>query len=138
MNPKVSIGGAVLTIVGGLLILLVGAVVSYVFGALLSLSPVAHHALTHYLYLGPVLGLIIIIVGVLALVAPSLNILWGLLAIVLSIVSIFSTAIGGAFLGFILVLIGGILILVKRAPPPPATWTPPVNAPMGTPPPPPS
>jgi hypothetical protein len=136
MNPKVSVAGSVLVIVGGLLILLVGAVVSYVISSLVgSLHIGGTTALSSILVLGPVFGLIVIIVGVLALVAPDLNILWGILAIVVGILSIFSTAIGGVFLGFILALVGGILIMVKRAPPPAPMYQP-MAPPMGAPPPP--
>lgn len=135
MNPKVSIGGSILTIIGGFLILLVGAVVSYVISGLVSGFHVGVGGLAGILVLGPVLGLLVIIVGVLALLAPDLNILWGVLAILLSIVSIFTTAIGGVFLGFILALVGGILILVKKAPPP-APMAPPMYPPMQAPPPP--
>ncbi|MCI4352675.1 MAG: DUF6114 domain-containing protein [Thermoplasmata archaeon] len=128
MNPKVSIAGGVLTILGGLLMLLVGALVAYVVKTLTSGISIGGSALTSVLILGPVLGLIVIIVGVLAMVAPDLKILWGVLVIVLSIVSLFTTALGGFFLGFLLALIGGILILVKKAPPP-APMYPPMSAP---------
>lgn len=133
MNPKVSIAGSVLTIFGGLLILAVGAVVAYVLHALASGVHIGNSALNTILALGPVVGLVIIVIGVLALVAPSLNILWGILAIILSIVSLFTVSLGGFFLGFLLVLIGGILILVKKAPPP----APMMYPPMATAPPPP-
>lgn len=133
MNPKVSVAGGVLTIVGGIFILLVGAVVAYILGSLLSgFSFGGKNALTSLLFLGPVVGLVIIVVGVLAMVAPDLKILWGVLVILLSIVSLFTTALGGFALGFILALIGGILILVKKAPPP----APMMATPMGAPPPP--
>lgn len=129
--------GGVLTIIGGFFILSIGAVVAYIvglfggfrFGGLIS----------SFLVLGPILGLIIIILGILALVLPDLNVAWGALVIILSVLSIFSSAIGGLFLGFLLALIGGILILVKRAPPPVAPWTPappPMSPPMAPPPPP--
>jgi hypothetical protein len=133
MNPKVSVAGGVLVIVGGLLILLVGAVVSYVFAGLASGFHLGSSALTSFLYLGPLLGFVLIIIGALAFGLPSLNILWGILAIVLSIVSLFTTALGGVFLGFILVLVGGILIAVKRAPPAPvAPYVPAPPPPTGT------
>jgi Family of unknown function (DUF6114) len=135
MNPKVSVAGSILVIVGGLFILLVGAVVSYVISSLAGSFHVGSTALSSILVLGPVFGLIVIIVGVLALVAPDLNILWGILAIVISILSIFSTALGGVFLGFILALVGGILIMVKKAPPPAPMYQP-MPPPMGAPPPP--
>jgi hypothetical protein len=137
MNPKVSIGGSVLVIIGGLFILLVGAAVSYLLHSLLAGFHIGGgSALNTVLVLGPLMGLLVIIVGVLALVAPDLKIVWGILAIVLSGVSIFTTAIGGVFLGFILALIGGILIMVKRAPPPAPMASP--MAPMMPAPPPPS
>jgi hypothetical protein len=135
MNPKVSIGGSVLTIVGGVLILLVGAVVAYVLHSLFSGFGIGSSSLTGILVLGPVLGLVVIVVGVLAMVAPDLKILWGALAIIVSGLSLFTTALGGVFLGFLLALIGGILIMVKRAPPP-APWAPPMPPSMPAPPPP--
>jgi hypothetical protein len=133
MNPKVSVAGSVLVIVGGLLTLLVGAVVSYVFHSLFSAVHIGSTALTSFLFLGPVLGLVLVIVGILALVLPSINIVWGILAIIFGVLSLFTTALGGVFLGFILVLIGGILIAVKRAPPP-APMAPYGTQPYGTPP----
>jgi Family of unknown function (DUF6114) len=138
VNPKVSVGGSVLVIIGGLLMLLVGALVAYVVSSILGGFHVGGTtALSTVLVLGPVFGLIVIIVGVLALVAPDLNILWGILAIVISVLSLFSTAIGGFFLGFLLALIGGILIIVKKAPPPPAPmYQQPMAPSMGAPPPP--
>jgi Family of unknown function (DUF6114) len=137
MNPKVSVAGGVLVIVGGLLMLLVGALVAFVVSTFAGSFHIGGTtALSSILVLGPVLGLIVIIVGVLALVAPDLNILWGILAIVIGILSIFSTAFGGFFLGFILALVGGILIMVKRAPPPPAPMYQQMAPPMGAPPPP--
>jgi Family of unknown function (DUF6114) len=133
MNPKVSVAGSVLVIIGGLLMLLVGAFVAYVIGGILSGFHVGGtSALTSILFLGPLFGLIVILMGVFALVSPNLNVAWGVIAIVVSILSIFSTAIGGIFLGFILALIGGILIAVKRAPPPPAPMTPYGTQPYGT------
>jgi hypothetical protein len=129
MAPARSIAGSVLVIFGGLLILAVGAVVVSFLHDFTRGFGFSSSFLTGFLYFGPILGLVIIIVGVLALAAPSLNILWGILAIVLGVLSIFSTAIGGVFLGFILALIGGILIIVKRAPPPPVPWMPPTPAP---------
>jgi Family of unknown function (DUF6114) len=136
MNPKRSVAGGVLTIIGGLFILLVGAVIAYIFTGLVSAFHVGSAALTGILFLGPVVGLLVIIFGVLALAAPSLNILWGVLIIVFAVFSIFTTAIGGVFLGFILALIGGILIAVKRAPPQPApmsAYVPAPPPPTGTP-----
>ncbi|MGC2290114.1 MAG: DUF6114 domain-containing protein [Thermoplasmata archaeon] len=124
MAPARSVAGSVLVILGGLLVLAVGAVVATLVNGFAHGFGVGNSFLTGILYFGPVLGLIITVVGVLALVAPSLNILWGLLAIVIAILSIFTTAIGGLFLGFLLALIGGILIIVKRAPLPPAEWAP--------------
>jgi Family of unknown function (DUF6114) len=129
MAPARAVAGSVLVIFGGLLILAVGALVASLFSGLTHGFGIGSSFITGFLYFGPILGLVIIIIGVLALAAPSLNILWGILAIVFGVLSIFSTAIGGVFLGFILVLIGGILIIVKRAPPPPAPWMPPTPAP---------
>jgi hypothetical protein len=131
MAPARSVAGSVLVILGGLLILTVGALLASLLNGLVHGFGFGNSFLTGVLYFGPVLGLIVIIVGVLALAAPSLNILWGMLAIIVSILSIFTTALGGVFLGFLLVLIGGILIMVKRAPPPA-----PMMPPMGVPPPP--
>jgi hypothetical protein len=133
MAPARSVAGSVLVIFGGLLILAVGALVATLVNGLAHGIGFHSSFLTGFLYFGAILGLIVIVVGVLALVAPSLNILWGLLAIVLSVLSIFSAAVGGVFLGFLLALIGGILIMVKRAPPPPTPW---IAAPVPPPPPP--
>ena len=138
MNPKVSVAGSILVIIGGLLMLLVGAFVAFVISSIVSSFHIGGTTvLSSVLVLGPVFGLIVIIVGVLAIAAPDLKILWGVLAIVFAVLSLFSTAIGGFFLGFILALVGGILILVKTAPPPPTPMYQPMAPSMGAPPPPP-
>jgi uncharacterized protein DUF6114 len=142
MNPKVSVAGMVLTIVGGLLVLAVGAYEYYVWSIISSLAGAYGVGsflpnVGGFLLLGVVMGVLILLVGILAGVAPSLKIAWGALAIIFGIVSLFTLAFGGFFLGFILALVGGILIIIKKEPmAQPMMGAAPMmgSAPMGTPP----
>ncbi len=66
-------------------------------------------------FLGLVVGILLIVMGVLALARPEMKTAWGAIIVVLAFVSL-PTALGGLILGFILTLIGGILVLVHKPP----------------------
>lgn len=132
----------VLSIIGGLFILGIGAVILWiaaVFESLLAgLLPLGAEGLgvDPVLWLqiiggvfGVAFGLIIMLGGVMMFVRPQSSTLWGVIILVLSVLSIIST--GGIFLGLILGVIGGILgIVFKPTPampaPAPAAMPPPV------------
>ena len=65
--------------------------------------------------LGLLVGFLTLIVGFLMLAVPSGHTVWGVLAIVLALVSI-PVAFGGFVLGFLLTFIGGILALTWKRP----------------------
>lgn len=129
MDSRVSVAGVVLSIVGGVFVLLTAVlllVAESIVGGFGFLFP----GLVALTYVGLLMGLLMIVVAVIATLKPDLKVAWGALIIVFSIVSI-PAALGGFFLGFILGLIGGILILVKK--PEPTMQPYPTPMPMGTP-----
>lgn len=113
-----------LSLIGGIIILLVGALIAFVgsligsFGGMVPGSSQAGTAVETLGLLGIVNGLLVIVFGVMLYVRPQQHIIWGVLVLILSIVSWFTT-LGGFFLGLILALIGGILGIVFKPSPPP-------------------
>jgi hypothetical protein len=123
------IGAAVLTIIGGFFILIGGliwAVVGALFFAFLGV-------LAGLFFVGLAIGLLTIVLGGLMIAMPRLHAIWGVLAIVMALLS-WPFALGGIFLGFLLALIGGILALLFKPGPPAVVVT---NARVVTSPPPP-
>lgn len=111
MSRNAPTAGAILTIVGGVFIFL-GGLLEAALGAILSVFGV----ISWFFYIGLFVGLITIILGVLALVRPQMKVAWGAIIIVMAIVSLPTAALGGFVIGFILALIGGILVLVFKPP----------------------
>ncbi len=123
-----SIAGSILAIIGGALILVQGLIIAYIsltsFNQVLTMlsGSAPPEAIEYWRVAGPLLlialsivfgcifGALVISSGVLAL--RGRRILPGVMAIVFSILSIFSG--GGFLIGLILGVIGGILILVLR------------------------
>ena len=62
---------------------------------------------------GVIFGIVIILAGVMISKNPAKAKMWGIVALVLSIISIF-TVLGGFVIGFILALIGSILAIVYK------------------------
>ncbi len=116
----------VLSLIGGIFVIL-GALLWIVLGpflALFSLDLGLGAAMMGAV--GLIMGLIIIVGGVMMYVKPEQHVIWGVLVLLLAIVSIpFSFA--GAVIGFILTLVGGILGLVFKP-------SMPMAAPYGAPP----
>ncbi len=107
----------ILSLIGGILILLWGLVL-FAIGV----------AISSFVFGGGVLviggveivcGLIIMIAGILLYVNPEQHTMFGVLVVVLSIVSLIG--LGGLLLGFILALIGGILGITHKPTPPAPT-----------------
>lgn len=132
-------GGFVLSLIGGLIILLVGALL-YVAASFFSLfigAASSAGATTTGLVgismtigtmgiIGVVCGLLVMVFGILMFVMPKYHLIWGVLVLVLSLVSILG--LGGFILGMILGIVGGILGIVFK-PSAPMVAPPPMQAP---------
>ncbi|MEE9236971.1 MAG: DUF6114 domain-containing protein [Thermoplasmata archaeon] len=120
----------VLSIIGGLFILLGGALYLAIAGFLeglivlggetLDIDPVLWIQVLGAI--GIVIGIVIMVGGVMMYSRPASSTIWGVIILVLSLVSII--AAGGFFIGLILGLVGGILgIVFKPAPAVPTSDT---------------
>lgn len=97
------VAAGVLTILGGFFIV-VGGLVFALIGAVFAILGF----FSGIFLLGLLVGVLTILVGFLMLAIPSGHTVWGVLAIVLALVSI-PVAFGGFLIGFLLALVGGIL-----------------------------
>lgn len=111
------IAPAALTILGGFFILIGGALIALL-GTLVAWFLGVGAA---FFYLGLAVGLLVMVVGVLMYLVPRGGKVWGAIAIVLALVSI-PTALAGLVVGFVLVLIGGLLAWAYRPPPAPVEF----------------
>jgi hypothetical protein len=106
----------VLSIIGGIFVLLGGAVVAFV-GSLISTLDTSGLGLgggfTVLGVIGIILGLIMIVGGIMISSNPQSHTMWGVIILILSIVS-WITSFGGLVIGFILGLIGGILAITFK------------------------
>jgi len=121
--------GLVLSLIGGIFILLVGILIAAVGGFMGSLPGVPGGGANMVTLLGVVKivnGLLVMVFGILLYVKPQQHVVWGVLVIVFSVVSLFDT-LGGFIIGLILGLIGGILGAVWK---PPAPMAPGMMQPM--------
>ena len=110
----------VLSLLGGIFIFLVGILVAAVAGMVGSVPGVpggSANMLTIIGVIGIVNGLLVMVFGVLIYMKPQQHVVWCVLVIVFSIVSLFDT-FGGFIIGLILGLIGGILGAVWKPPAP--------------------
>ena len=142
-QPNYARTAHILALIGGIFIVIDGlltlAVASLLAGALAGLGYGAFGALVAIFgAIGFILGLIILYGAVQLRRNPASTKTWGILLIVLSLVSYIGG--GGFFIGLILVLIGGILALTWHPPaaaapggqwnqPQPGTWGQPTGAP---------
>ncbi len=117
----------VLSVIGGLFILLGGVIYLWIAEFLQSLLLLSGETLavdpTTWVQIigviGIVIGIIIIVGGVMMYSRPASSTAWGVIILVLALVSILAS--GGFFLGLILGLVGGILgIVFKPSAPMPA------------------
>jgi hypothetical protein len=116
----------ILSLIGGIFILLGGlataAIYALIGGALLAFIPGLGVLLLALAVIAIFFGLIIIVGATMLRSKPESAKTWGLLIIILSILSLIFAG-GGFVIGFILALIGGILAMTWRAPPPAqAAW----------------
>jgi len=102
-----------LTILGGLFISL-GASLFAVLGVVFAL--IGLHS--GVFFVGLLIGLLTVLVGLLMIAVPSGHVTWGVFAIVLALVSV-PFALAGLVVGFLLTLLGGILSVVWKRPPTP-------------------
>ncbi len=109
MERAFSLAAGVLTIIGAGFILLGGIVVAF-FATVLSLFLGARWLIFD---LGLVIALVVLVVGILMIIVPRAHVAWGAIAIAGAVLSV-PFALAGLVIGFVLVLIGGILAL--RAP----------------------
>lgn len=107
-----SILGGIFVLLGGLFIAFIGSFVAS-FGYLANGGANAGTIVTIVGIVGVIFGLIMIVGGVMMYSNPSSAKMWGIIVLVLSILSWF-TAVGGLVIGFLLGLIGGILAIVFR------------------------
>src|SRR6267143_1756990 len=120
-----SLIAGIFVILGGALIAFVGSLVSS-FGYLANGGTTGGAAVTAFGVVGIIMGLIMIVGGFMLYSKPTNAKMWGIIVLILSILS-WVTAVGGLFIGFILGLIGGILAIVYKpstapaAPPPTPT-----------------
>lgn len=101
----------VLSLIGGIFILLWGALIAYIGATAISFG-FAGGGVEAIGGLEAVLGLLIIVFGILLYVSPEHHVAYGVLVLVLAIVSLIG--LGGLIIGFILALIGGILGIVHK------------------------
>jgi len=100
----------VLTIVGGFFILAGG-----LFFALVGVVFALFGLVSGIFLLGLLVGLLTLVMGLLMMAVPSGHTLWGIVAVILALVSI-PVALGGFILGFLLALIGGVLAIRWKRP----------------------
>ena len=108
----------VLSLIGGIFILIGGAILATAGSFISGLGTIAGFGAVGNTLLilgivGVIFGLLVIVGGVMMYVNPAKHTMWGVIVLVLSILS-WVTAIGGLVIGFLLGLIGGILGLVFK------------------------
>jgi hypothetical protein len=124
----------VLSLIGGIFVLLGGAFIAFVgslvssFGYLANGGTSGGTTVTIVGFIGVIMGLIMIVGAFMLYSKPSSAKMWGIIILILSILSWF-TAVGGLVIGFILGLIGGILAIVYKPSTAPSA---PPPAPMGS------
>ena len=133
----------VLSLIGGLFVIFGGAALAFA-GSIIGSFNVTGAASASNTVLalgivGVIMGLIMVVGGFMLYSKPTSAKMWGVIVLVLSIIS-WVTALGGFFIGFLLGLIGGILALTFKptiapgATPPPmmSSSIPMSSAPMGS------
>lgn len=103
----------VLSLIGGIFVLIGGAIIAAVGGFLASLTVIGGGFVLAFGIVGVVFGIIMIIGAVMMYSNPQSHTMWGVIVLVLSILS-WVFAAGGIFIGFLLGLIGGILALTFK------------------------
>jgi hypothetical protein len=107
-----SLIGGIFVILGGLFIAFVGSFVAS-FGYLANGGANPGTAVTIVGVVGIIFGIIMIVGAAMMYSNPKSAKMWGIIVLILSILSWF-TAVGGLVIGFLLGLIGGILAIVFK------------------------
>ncbi len=110
----VTLIGGILILLDGIYLLAVSAFISSVTSAYGVSVPGVSGLLTALAAVGVIFGLIILVGAIMMWRSPSSAKMWGIIAILLGLISIVSG--GGFILGLILALVGGILALVWHPP----------------------
>ncbi len=128
----------VLSLIGGIFVVLGGALLAFA-GSIIGSFNVTGAASASGTVLalgivGLIMGIIMIVGAFMMYSKPTSAKMWGVIVLILSIVS-WVTAIGGFFIGFLLGLIGGILALTFKPTMAPGAMPPPMmssSMPMGS------
>ena len=128
----------VLSLIGGLFVIFGGAALAFA-GSIIGSFNVTGAASASNTVLalgvvGVIMGIIMVIGGFMMYSKPTSAKMWGVIVLILSIIS-WVTAIGGFFIGFLLGLIGGILALTFKPSMTPGAMPPPMmssSMPMGS------
>jgi hypothetical protein len=128
----------VLSLIGGLFVIFGGAALAFA-GSIIGSFNVTGAASASNTVLalgivGVIMGLIMVVGGFMLYSKPASAKMWGVIVLVLSIIS-WVTALGGFFIGFLLGLIGGILALTFKPTMAPGAMPPPMmssSMPMGS------
>jgi hypothetical protein len=132
----------VLSLIGGLFVIFGGAALAFAGSIIGSLNITGAGSASNTVLalgvVGVIMGIIMVVGGFMLYSKPTSAKMWGVIVLVLSIIS-WVTAIGGFFIGFLLGLIGGILAITFKptmapgAPPPMMSSSMPMgSAPMGS------
>jgi hypothetical protein len=128
----------VLSLIGGLFVIFGGATLAFAGSIIGSFNftgaASASQTVLALGIVGVLMGLIMVVGGVMLYSKPASAKMWGVIVLVLSIIS-WVTALGGFFIGFLLGLIGGILALTFKPTMAPGAMPPPMmssSMPMGS------
>ena len=126
----------VLSLIGGIFILL-GAIVvmalASVIGSFMVLGGGDPNIVYIYGAVGLIFAILVLVGAVMLWMKPQQHVAWGVVVLLFSLFSIITT--GGFFIGLILGLIGGILVIVWKPPAPMAPGMAPPMMPPSMPPP---
>lgn len=125
MSGKRPIAAFVLSLIGGLFILLGGLFEGTIFAVFGSFLP----GFTSLAVVSYLVGILSVVFAILLVAAPSMKSAWGALLIVMAVLSLVFSALGGFVIGFILTLVGGILAITFKPTPEPMAAAPPMMAP---------
>ncbi len=127
-----------LSLIGGLFVIFGGAALAFA-GSLIGSfnftgAASASNTVLTLGIVGVIMGIIMVVGGFMMYSKPTSHKTWGVIVLVLSIIS-WVTALGGFFIGFLLGLIGGILALTFKPTMAPGAMPPPMTSssmPMGS------
>src|SRR5207245_10509395 len=119
----------VLSLIGGLFVIFGGAALAFA-GSIIGSFNVTGAASASNTVLalgivGVIMGIIMVVGGFMMYSKPTSAKMWGVIVLILAIIS-WVTAIGGFFIGFLLGLIGGILVLTFKPSMAPGAMPPPM------------